>query len=212
MTFQPRGEMKFPEFSGARCYMMPFIQGRGDSLPAPYAGYAEVVERFALSGQEGQIGLITIDETFVAAGSSQRGYGAGQRNIHTEACLSEAKLSWGRSPTPSWGPTPYVRLRADTRVLIANSLPDTCMVWDRAVLDTTKDGDLSTRAAEFPRETGRMMGAGEVLEIGIFTPHEPIKQAEGRNRQFFRIVGSGVEGREDYFTRNSVLENIGLVS
>jgi hypothetical protein len=37
--------------------------------------------RRAFPGQEGKIGLITIDESFVEAGKSQRGYGAGDRTI-----------------------------------------------------------------------------------------------------------------------------------
>lgn len=209
MSVEDRGRMAFPEYSGARCYMMPFIQGRAESLPEAYAGYSGVVEDFVLPGQEGELGLITIDESMVKAGASQRGYGAGERTIHTEACVSPAGLSWG-PVVPTWGPSPFVRLSRDTRVLIANSIPDTCMVWDRDVEDTTADGDLSMRAEEFPRDNGRLMDAGEVLEIGIFTPHEPIAQPVTGPRQFFRIVGRGVEGRESYFTRNPVLEAMGL--
>ncbi|MBW3243355.1 hypothetical protein KUV57_11835 [Epibacterium sp. DP7N7-1] len=201
MSIQYHGRMAFPTYTGARCYMMPFIQGRAESLPKAYASYADVVERFALPGQEGQIGLITIDESMVEAGRSQRGYGAGDRTIHTEACISGERLSWGPA-SPTWGPSPWVRLARDTRVLIANSIADTCMVWDQDIEDTTPDGDLSPRSAEFPRSAGRMMDAGEVLEIGIFTPHEPIRQQHAGPRQFFRIVGTGVEGRESYFTEN----------
>lgn len=207
MGYHPRGRMAFPDYTGARCYMMPFIQGRPESLPEEYASYADIVERLALPGEDGRVGLITIDESVVSAGTSQRGYGSGERTIHTEACVSGERLSWG--PTdPTWGPSPWVRLERDVRVLIANSIDDTCMLWDVEVTDTTPDGDLSHRADEFPRQTGRLMKAGEVMEIGIFTPHEPIAQAEGGKRQFFRIVGQGVHGREDYFTRNPVLEKM----
>jgi hypothetical protein len=202
------GQVLFPEYSALRCYMMPIIQGRGESLPLAYEAYADVVDNFALKGQDGQPGLITIDESMVEAGSSQRGYGAGERTIHTEACVSEAGLSWG----PTWGPSPMVRLDPETRVLIANSIPETCMVWDRDVEKATPDGDLSMRADEFPREDGRMMDAGEVLEIGVFTPHEPIAQKHSGPRQFFRLVGRGVEGRASYFTRNPVLESMRMVN
>lgn len=183
---------------------MPFIQGRGESLPRPYRQYAEIVESLVFPGQEGEIGLITIDETFVEAGQSQRGYGAGSRTIHTEACMSGESFTWG----PTWGTGGTVTLDRDVRVLIANSIPDTCMIWDVDVHDTTPDGDLSLRSGEFPRSSGRMMQAGEVVEIGIFTPHEPIIQRNSGNRQFFRIVGKGVHGREQYFTRNEFLDHL----
>ncbi len=218
MTYQVRGQIIFPKFTGARCYMMPFIQGRGDSLPDEYKAYADIVENLAFSGEEGQIGLITIDESFVEAGKSQRGYGTGERTIHTEACVAEGRMTWGPSPKPTWGeytpggPRMVAELDRDLRVLIANSIADTCMVWDVKVEDTTPDGDLSMRAHEFPRETGRMMGAGELMEIGIFTPHEPITQRESGNRQFLRIVGKGVHGREPHFTRNMLLERQGLIA
>lgn len=212
MTFQSRGNIVFPEFTGARCYMMPFIQGRGDSLPEEFKAYADIIESSAFPGQEGQIGLITIDESYVEAGKSQRGYGAGSRTIHTEACLSNGRYTWGPEPKPTWNKASAVYLDRDLRVLIANSIKDTCMVWDVNVEDTTEDGDLSIRADEFPRETGRLMGSGELMEIGIFTPHEPIAQKESGNRQFFRIVGQGVHGREDNFTRNEHLERLGLIA
>lgn len=217
MTYRTVGNIIFPKFTGVKCYMMPFIQGRPESLPVGYQSYAEIIEQLVLPGQEGEIGLITIDESFVESGKSQRGYGAGERTIHTEACVADGIHRWGG---PMWGPyepsgpSPrmIVRLEPDLRVLIANSLDNTCMLWNVDVVDTTPDGDLSERAHEFPRETGRMMAAGEVMEIGIFTPHEPIPQPHSGNRQFFRIVGKGVHGRDDYFTRNEVLEKQGLIA
>lgn len=211
MSFSLSGQIAFPEFNALRCYMMPFIQGRPETLPDRFASYAGIVEDLVLSGQDGEMGLLTIDESHVEAGASQRGYGAGKRTIHTEACVSGPRLSWGPA-TPTWGPSPFVSLDPKTRVLIANSIPDTCMVWDVEVEDTTPDGDLSHRADEFPRSNGKMMQSGEVLEIGIFTPHEPIAQVEAGPRQFFRIVGTGVTGREDYFTRNEVLDRMGITS
>lgn len=207
MPIQLRGHINFPEAQGARCYMMPFIQGRGDSLPEAISHYADIIENHALEGEDGEIGLITIDESHVAEGSSQRGYGAGERTIHTEACRRPDKLhSWGYT----WGPRPFVQLKPDVRVLIANSIDATCMIWNVEVTDTTEDGDLSLRAGEFKRDAGEMMAAGDLWEIGIFTPHEPIAQKVAGNRQFFRIVGKGVSGREAYFTRNPVLEARGI--
>lgn len=213
MSYQVRGTIAFPEFTDARCYMMPFIQGRPETLPEAFSGYADTIANFVLDGQEGEVGLITIDESYVEAGKSQRGYGAGERTLHTEACRSETLFTWG----PTWGPVrdddprpSFVELDPDVRIIIANSISDTCMVWDREIRDTTPDGDLSLRAHEFPRNTGRMMAAGEVMEMGIFTPHECIPQRESGQRQFFRIVGKGVYGREDYFTRNAILERMGI--
>ena len=46
---------------------------------------------------------------------------------------------------------------------------------------------------------------GEVARIGIFTPHECVPQPTTAPRQFLRIVGRGVAGREDYFTINPLV-------
>jgi hypothetical protein len=50
------------------------------------------------------------------------------------------------------------------------------------------------------------MKAGEVRKIGIFTPHESLPVKNTVQRQFLRIVSSGVRGREHYFTQNPLVE------
>lgn len=50
------------------------------------------------------------------------------------------------------------------------------------------------------------MKKGEVAKISIFTPHECVTQQNDDYRQFFRIVGKGVKGREDYFTVNPLVK------
>ena len=171
-------------------------------MPDEYESYREAVDSFYLEGQDGQPGHITIDESFVKSGASQRGYGAGKRTLHTEACQHDGQLSWG----PTWGSASSVFLDKDLKVLIANNIDDTCMAWDADVWDTTYDGDLSHVAHRFPRTTGKMLKAGQVAEIGIFTPHECIQQTKDANRQFFRIVGDGVTGSSEGFTKNPLLK------
>ncbi len=204
MTVQIVKNINFPKFTGARCYMMPIIQGRGETIPDEYGSYRNIVEALSVDGQDGQPGHITIDESFVKSGTSQRGYGSGERTIHTEACLSNDLLSWG--PTPTWGPASAVILDRNLKVLIANSIDDTCMAWDADVWDATPDGDLSHVSDKFPRSEGKMLKAGQVAEIGIFTPHECIQQTKSSNRQFFRIVGNGVVGSSKGFTKNPLMQ------
>ena len=90
-------------------------------------------------------------------------------------------------------------------VLIANSISDTCRVWDAKEMRFTQDGDLSAYIDNYPTETGILLKSGEVAKISIFTPHECINQTQSGKRQFFRIVGRGVKGREDYFTINPLI-------
>lgn len=209
-------QITFPEFTGNRCLMMPYIQGDPDSVPG-FNEYAEIISNVHL--EPGEIGYLTIDESIASAGLPHRGkrakYG---RALHTEAGKwPEGHFAWGQPPH-GWGMprTPYawgnpwgggyaVTLEPDTRILLSNNLDNTCMVWNSEHPDTSLDGDLGDQADQYPLEEGISMAAGEVYEIGILTPHESLPVQKTENRQFLRIVGRGVHGREPYFTENPLV-------
>ena len=195
--------IQFPKFTGVKCNMMPFVQGDSESLPEAYKPYAQIVDENYL--EKGEVGYLTIHESNVGAGQSQRGYNAHglNRNVHIEVGRYENKNSWGGGN--SWGGKRAVLLDDDTMVLIANSISDTCRVWNAQEMAFTNDGDLSAYIDKYPECTGRLMKAGELAKISIFTPHECIPQKQSGPRQFFRIVGKGVHGRESYFTVNPLV-------
>ena len=195
--------IKFPEFTGVKCNMMPFIQGDSLSLPDAYKPYANIINDNYL--EKGEIGLLTIHESFVEGGKSQRGYNSMgiNRNVHIEVGRHEKLNCWGGGS--SWGGKHKTLLNDETMVLIANSISDTCRIWDTKEKRFTQDGDLSSYIENYPPETGVLLKSGEVAKISIFTPHEAINQTQSGRRQFFRIVGKGVTGREDYFTINPLI-------
>lgn len=199
-------KIEFPKFSGIKCSMMPFIQGNSSSLPDKYKSYSKIIEENYI--EKGEIGYLTIDESFVNSGESQRGYNHKgiKRNVHIEVGRFGDKNRWGGSGGGvSWAGKNQTFLSDDTMVLIANSISDTCRVWDTKELSYTDDGDLSEYIDKYPESTGIMLKSGEVAKISIFTPHECVIQKESGFRQFFRIVGKGVSGREEYFTINPLL-------
>ncbi|GIV43962.1 MAG: hypothetical protein KatS3mg035_1085 [Bacteroidia bacterium] len=51
---------------------MPFIQGDSSSIPEMFKPYSKIIEENFI--EKGEIGFLTIDESFVEAGKSQRGY------------------------------------------------------------------------------------------------------------------------------------------
>lgn len=192
-----KGAMTFPHYSGIRCLMMPYIQGDPNSIPDEYGPYKHAVE--ALYLQKGEIGFLTIDESPVNKGNPHRGQHAKHgRALHTEAGLSLGLYEW----QPTWGGRYNVTLDRNVKVLLANNLEGSCALWDAQHFDTTDDGDIGHLAADYPYEDSILIKVGEVYEIGIFTPHESVPVQQDCNRQFFRIVGSGVHGREQYFTQN----------
>ncbi len=198
-------KIQFPEFTGINCNMMPFIQGDSSSLPDAYKPYSEIINKNFL--EKGEIGLLTIQESFVKAHASQRGYNSKgiDRNVHIEVGRNEKNNYWGGGSGNNWGGRFKTLLDDNTMVLIANSISDTCRLWNVKETGYTKDGDLSEYIDKYPEHTGINLKSGEVAKISIFTPHECISQKESDKRQFFRIVGKGVTGREEYFTINPLL-------
>lgn len=221
--------ISFPAFTGLKCNMMPFIQGDSKSIPDKYKAYADIINSIYL--EKGLIGYLTIDESFVEGGKSQRGFNSKgiNRNVHVEVgSLKNQKMfgSWGDSGGSwggswggsgggswgsggswggSWGKMSKTFLHRDTQVLIANSLSNTCRYWNNIETRYTDDGDLSEYIKDYPEKTGILMKSGEVAKLSIFSPHEAILQPKSANRQFFRIIGDGVIGGEDYFTKNPIM-------
>jgi len=195
-------KIQFPEFTGIKCNMMPFIQGDDSSLPEIYRPYSKIINDNYL--EKGEIGFLTIHESFVEANKSQRGYNSKgiNRNVHIEVGRHDKVNCWSGS---SWGGKYKTLLDDNTMVLIANSISDTCRVWDTKEMRFTKDGDLSEYIEQYPEHTGINLKKGEVAKISIFTPHECINQKESGFRQFFRIVRKRCSGREDYFTINPLI-------
>lgn len=196
--------IEFPEYSGLRCLMMPYIQGDPESVPIEYReSYSDIIEHTFVS--KGDIGYLTIDESPVFKGKAHRGYRSKfGRALHTEAGRNPEKLyTWGSGG--GWGKTHNVELDRDVRVLLANSIDNSCAIWDTEHENTSLDGDIGNFSDMYPYSSGEFMKAGDVHEIGILTPHESIPVTTDNIRQFLRIVSSGVHGREDYFTENPLM-------
>lgn len=195
--------VNFPTFSGIRCLMMPYIQGYPSSVPSQFLPYRDILESVFIS--KGDIGYLTIDESPVKAGMPHRGQRAKYaRALHTEAGILPGKIyKWGGG---GWGKYHRVTLDRNVRILLANNLDRSCAIWNAEHEDTSEDGDIGHLADVYPYSDATFMLAGDVHEIGILTPHESMPVDKDFNRQFLRIVSSGVHGREDYFTENPLVK------
>ena len=195
--------IEFPEFTGKRCLMMPYIQGEPESVPMAYrAGYESILSELVI--KKGDIGYLTIDESPVIAGKAQRGcrakYG---RALHTEVGRHPDKVyAWGGG---GWGRSHRVELDRNVQILLANNIDNSCAVWDKVHENTSLDGDIGDCSAMYPYDAAIMLKSGDVYQIGILTPHESLPISVDTNRQFIRIVSSGVHGQESYFTKNPLM-------
>ena len=196
--------IEFPEFTGIRCLMMPYIQGDVESVPEEYrVGYEGIIND--LFFKRGEVGFLTIDESICKKGMPHRGGRAKfARALHTEAGRLPNKLyAWGGG---GWGNSHNVTLDGDVKVLLANNVDCSCAVWDATHENTSLDGDIGHLADLYPMDEATLMKAGEVHQVGILTPHESLPVIKDERRQFLRIISSGVHGREPHFTKNSLLK------
>jgi hypothetical protein len=204
MTTTMIGAVTFPSYSGIRCLMMPYVQGDPESVPDDYEAYRDIISAVYLAA--GDTGFLTIDESPAVKGKPHRGDRARfGRALHTEAGLRphSGQYGWGGG---GWGSSPQVALDPDTGILLANSLDDSCAIWDATHPDTSEDGDIGDKADLYPYADATFLRAGDVHRIGILTPHESLPVAGDCRRQFLRIVGDGVRGREPYFTVNPLFD------
>jgi hypothetical protein len=181
--------------------MMPYVQGDPESVPNEFrSGYEAILASTYM--QKGEIGFLTIDESPAKKGIPHRGARSRWgRALHTEAGRHpDLVYAWGSGG--GWGSSHRVTLDRDVKILISNNVDNSCAVWDVEHEDTSIDGDIGYLADRYPYSEATLMRAGEVREIGILTPHESMPLAHDVDRQFLRIISSGVHGREPYFTEN----------
>merc|ERR1712224_452256 len=70
---KPTEPFAFPEPQGININMMPFIMGQRESLPAAYQHYWPLIEKCNIPREEsGNVGYLTIHESLVKEGESQR--------------------------------------------------------------------------------------------------------------------------------------------
>src|SRR4051812_22148039 len=128
-------QITFPTFSALRCLMMPYIQGRPESVPSKYGfNYADILS--SLYFKQGEIGFLTIDESMAKAGIPHRGARAKHsRALHTEAGRHPDKVyAWGGG---GWGASHRVTLDRNTKIILSNNLDNSCAIWNAEQEETS---------------------------------------------------------------------------
>lgn len=188
--------------------MMPYIQGEPDSVPEIYRqGYEDILS--AVFIKKFDKGYLTIDESVAKKGKPHRGDRAKfDRPLHTEAGYRKGLICWGGGSRNTWGSGLNTILDSNVEVLLANNIDDSCAIWESDCNETSEDGDIGHLAHQYKYSDAILVKSGEVHKIGIFTPHESLPVKETINRQFIRIIGSGVYGKEPHFTENPLMQSL----
>eukprot|EP01083_Nonionella_stella_P245318 852811_1 len=191
--------------------MMPFIMSytfENSKLPLylkPYWLLINLCMQHDLS-QINKIGFLTVDESVVDAGRSQRRPG-----LHTE-CPGNVKIKGGGSNdqkfetmTIGWaggenytGPgwkVPGPMMQKDG-IYMASSIDDSCAAWNcKIIRDVEKNrevighlGDIEHLRSNLPADKKQIMKANCMYWLTDRTPHEALGMNKKIYRQFFRLV------------------------
>ena len=208
--------VEFPKPTDININMMPFVMGRrftDTKLPTHLQHYWDGIIKPCtdiLKREVGKIGYLTIHESKVDKGTSQRRPG-----IHTESpgvtTLKDSKgaivthLRWGGGQAFN-----IKRLELQGGILMASNVENSCRVWNcqiqRPEVDSLdivgKHGDIE-HLREFLPADSETMAANHVYWITDRTPHESLPLTEGTYRQYFRLVTSQVDAWfENHSTKN----------
>ncbi|XP_066913346.1 uncharacterized protein [Clytia hemisphaerica] len=232
--FRHRFNVKFPKPTDININMMPFVMAKqfeNMQLPDYLKPYSDMIETAFFKEvplifhieELGKIGYLTIHESLVEEGKSQRrpglhtespGYIYVKNGLSDEKC-EELCIEKGSGydeivPFPvSWGQFSYTSIDVPHGgIYMASNVDDSCKVWDcQIVADNNgeelirKHGDIEHLRCFLPEST--LLKSNYLYWITDRTPHESLPLKKGSYRQFFRLVTHRVSvWYEDHSTKN----------
>lgn len=203
-----QGRVEFPKFQGIDINMMPFVMGDRKSLPEEYHSYWPMIQQCVSDVQRGEIGYLTLQESDVAAGASQRRPG-----LHLEA------PGWIKSgggavmeTLQHWGGGHHDEDMIEGGLFTASTVGHSCRAWNMKIEDAEDVvGPLGN--AEHLRELLEEEAATFLSESTLYwmtdcTPHESMPLPDGTRRQYFRLVTSAVS---IWYAKHSTANPLGIM-
>lgn len=170
----------FPTPADRKVNMMPIVMGDDDTVPDDLKGYLPLIRQCDLD--EGSTVYLTVHESFVEEGESQRRGGA-----HIEAPTG---MSWGGT----WG--------GMDKGLYMASTDGRTLLWDYVSEDGDSHGALEPEGPSF------MALPNMMYWLTDHTPHEAVVADKSGYRQFFRLVSEDVSV---WFTQHNTPNPLGVM-
>jgi hypothetical protein len=194
------GRIEFPRPTGALVNMMPFIMGDSASLPKEYRQYAGLIEACGLEpAQLGKVGYLSINETFIAAGQTQRRAG-----IHTDKLPTSA---WGGG---GWGKGSMAPKGRMDGLYVASTVDRSCRAWDLSIDHPGLMGNCEHLRVMLETEwPASYMAAHTLYWMTDSCPHESLPLSRRTFRQWFRLVTNKVDL---WYERHSTTNPLGVIA
>lgn len=195
--------IKFPQPQDININMMPFVIGQKDSLPTDCQQYWPLIEACQVERAEyGKIGFLTIQESMVEAGTSQRRPG-----LHVEATKVVMKHHGELVEILSWGDSMGYQQRGG--LYMGSNVSRSTRIWDCKLHPPERVvgilGDVEHLRDDLGE--GTLLESGELWWLTDITPHESVPLEETAYRQYFRVVTSGVSV---WYAKHSTANPLGV--
>lgn len=181
--YQQIKRVVFPKPTDIMINMMPIIMGDDASVPEQYQAYLPLIDDVKF--KRGSIVYLTINESFVGKGTTQRRPG-----VHTEATNGKTKAPMsfsfqgsnrfgGHGGKGLWSNEIYVD------GLYMASTDGDCEIWNF----DTEEVDCLGGVLESIKVPGDLCKPNVLYHLSDTTPHQALPAKEDHYRQFFRLVG-----------------------
>lgn len=198
------GKVNFPKPADININMMPFIIGDKNSIPQKYQQYYTLIEQCQVDPSEyGKVGYLSISESIVAPGTSQRRPG-----IHTEkpGRLKNIECHLGRKQ-PDWGRGRIVEDKIIGGIFMASNVTDSCRAWNTHVDETGHQGSCEHLKDVLKNEHEVRFKENELFWLTDSCPHESLPLNNETYRQWFRFVTSEVSL---WYSKHSTPNELGI--
>jgi len=188
VAFATCGSIVFPEPADRNVNMLPFIFGDEASLPDNLKCFYNCIEECPYPKEYiGEVGYLTVHESYVEAGAAQR-----REGLHIEAPSSFPGAAFTPGVEHRWGMGIfYGPDMFEGGIYMASSVDDTSEVWDALVhkdvpgIVDRHGGCEHLRSLIGP---GTKLRKNELIWMTDCTPHQALLQEKSGVRQFFRVV------------------------